>query len=212
MNLNIPNCLNMIVAPRRWFVLRLRTNYNLRLQAGAADIAFNSLREMGYDVYLPRRRLDKFNRRKRVLAEWSEPLMPGYLFLVHPRPGQAFDDWSEVRSLEEVIGPLSDDGRPLLLAHGVVEALINSEFSSTYDDTEAGKRFRGENGSRRLRERFRTGRQFVVNDGPFASFLATVDAMTRDEKVRVLVDILGRMVPMTLDPTKLDDTGRPDAA
>jgi transcriptional antiterminator NusG len=204
LKINVPGCLAIAIHDRRWFALRLRPTYDLRQKAGASDIAFNSLREMGYDSYLPRRRIDCFNRRLRVMAEWSEPLLPGYMFIVHPRPGGAVDNWDEVRSLKEVLGPLGGADGPLRIPQAVIETLMAAEFSSAYDDTAAGKRFRGESDRDRLGARFRAGEQFIVTDGPFTSFLAVVDELTHDGRVRALVDIFNRQTPVEFEPGQLE--------
>lgn len=121
MKIRVPGCMTLAVEDRRWFVLRLRPTYNLTLKAGATDVAFAALQEAGYDVYLPRRRLDKHNRRMRVITEWSEPLMPGYLFIAHPRRGQPVDDWTEVRPIDGVVGPLRGEHGPMQVPARVVE-------------------------------------------------------------------------------------------
>ncbi len=216
MKIKVPGCVELAVGDRRWFALRLRTAYNLTLKAGATDLAFAALKDAGYDVYLPRRHFDRHNRRLRVMAEWSEPLLPGYLFIVHPRAGQVVDDWTEVRSIDGVIGPLKGEHGPLLIPAGVVEAMMTAEFASVYDETVAAKKVRGETHRHRLQKRFEPGKSFLVKDGPFASFLAQVDSLTHQDRVRALLDIFGQMVPAEFDPDQLEDidpkTGKSRAA
>lgn len=205
MKIKVPGCMELTVPERRWFALRLRTTYNLSLKAGTTDLAFAALTALGYDVYLPRRRFDRFNRRQNAMVEWSEPLMPGYLFIVHPRRDRPVDDWTEVRKVDGVIGPLAGERGPLLIPSTVIEAIVNAEFSSAYDETKAAKRARGETERHRLEERFPAGKHFLVNDGPFASFLAEVDSLTHQDRVKALVNILGRMVPVEFDPEQLEE-------
>jgi transcription antitermination factor NusG len=205
MKITVPRCLTISVPPRRWFVLRVRPSYS--------DSIFEKLAEAGYSVYLPRHRYDKFNRRMRVLVERSNPLMAGYLFLVHPRQGQSVDDWSEVRAIDGVLSPLRDDRGPLLIPEIVIEKITAAEFSSTYDDTQAAKKMRGETERAKMEERFKPGGQFQVNDGPFASFLGVVDSLTEDDRVKMLLDIFGRFVPVDFNADQLDDSPvKPKAA
>ena len=205
MKIAVPGCISLAVDDRRWFVLRLRTAYNLSLRAGLTDLAFAALKETGYDVYLPRRRLDRFNRRINVTVEWSEPLMPGYMFIVHPRPGQPVDDWTEVRAIDGVIGPLGGEDGPLHIPARVVESLMTAEFESVYDETKAAKKYRGEAGRAAMEKRFRPGKTFRVKDGPFGSFLAQVDSLTHQDRVRMLIDIFGQMVPVDMDADQLEE-------
>lgn len=197
MKIKVPNCMALTVPERRWFAVRIK--------GGAADAVFAELRETGYDVYLPRRRFDRFNRRQNVTVEWSEPLLPGYIFIVHPRADAPIDHWTEVRAINGVIGPLGSENGPLRIPPAVIEAIITAEFESTYDETRAARKARGETERQRLENRFRPGRKFLINDGPFASFLAQADAVTHYERVRTLVDIFGRMTPVVFEEKQLDD-------
>jgi transcription antitermination factor NusG len=197
--------MSLAVDDRRWFVLRLRTTYNLSLRAGSTDLAFEALKEAGYDVYLPRRRFDRFDRRLRVMVEWSEPLMPGYLFIVHPRPGQPSDDWTEVRGIDGVLGPLGGVDGPLRIPAAIVESVMTAEFSSEYDETKAAKRARGETSRSAMEKRFTAGKAFRVKDGPFASYTAKVDSLTHHDRVKLLIDIFGQMVPVEMEVDQLEE-------
>jgi transcription antitermination factor NusG len=205
MKIAVPGCMSLAVDDRRWFVLRLRTAYNLSLRAGSTDLAFAALKELGYDVYLPRRRFDRFDRRLRVTAEWSEPLMPGYLFVVHPRPSQPLDDWTEVRAIDGVLGPLGGVDGPLRIPARVVESILTAEFESAYDETKAAKKYRGETSRSAMEKRFARGKSFRVKGGPFASFMAKVDSLTHHDRVKMLIDIFGQMVPVEMDPEQLEE-------
>lgn len=203
MKITVPNCMTLTVPERRWFVLRVSPAYDVRLRKGITDRVFSDLVALGYDVYVPRRRLDRFNRRLNVTAEWSEPLMPGYLFINHPKHGDPFDDWSKIRAVRGVIGPLHGENGPLLIPGAIIEVVMNLEFASAYDDTTAGKKLRGETERQRLEARFPGGSLVLVSDGPFASFMARVESLTVEGKVAALVDIFGRYVPVEFSPDQL---------
>jgi transcription antitermination factor NusG len=197
LKIKVPGCMTLTVPEKRWFAVRVK--------AGAGDAVFADLREAGYDVYQPRRRYDRFNRRLRKEIERSEPLLPGYLFVVHPRPGASIDDWTEVRAVKSIVGPLGGENGPLRIPPAVIEAIITAEFESAYDDTKAAKRARGETERSRLEQRFTPGRKFVVTEGPFASFLAEAESITHDERVKALVEIFGRLTPVEFDPGQLEN-------
>ena len=204
MKIKVPGCLALAVPERRWFAVRVK--------GGTGDTVFAELREAGYDVYLPRRRFDRFNRRLRAMIEWSEPLLPGYLFVVHPRQNAPVDDWTEVRAMKGVLGPLGNENGPLRIPPAVIEAIMTAEFQSTYDETKTARKARGETERQRLEQRFVAGRKFLINDGPFASFLAQAEAITHDERVKALVEIFGRLTPIVLDPERLDDLPKPQGS
>ncbi|MEW9808582.1 transcription termination/antitermination protein NusG [Mesorhizobium marinum] len=208
MKISVAACMTISVDDKRWFVLRVR--------AGMEDEIFEKLTAKGYDVYLPRRRFDKHNRQQRVWVEKHAPLMPGYMFIVHPRKDRPVDDWREVVGdphdpeigIAGVLGPLKGHEGPLRIPAPVVEIIIEEEFGSVYDETAAGKRARGDTGREKLEYRFARGRRFQVDDGPFASFIAEVDKLTHDDRVIALIDIFGRMTPVEFDPDRLKDTPR----
>lgn len=197
MKISVPSCFSLSLEERRWFVLRVR--------AGQEDAIFADLTDKGYDVYLPRRRYDQQNRRMRVWVERNVPALPGYLFLVHPRKGGTVDDWSEVSGINGVVGPLNGHDGPLRIPSAVIETVLADEFGSVYDETAAGRRARGESERARLERQFPAGGKFPVTEGPFAGFMAQVDELTHDDRIKALVDIFGRMTPITFDPQHLGE-------
>jgi transcription antitermination factor NusG len=203
MKVKVPNCVSLNLPERRWFVLRLRSSSNLTGRGGVTDKVFGALQELGYDVYVPRTRCDRYNRRMRVMAEWSEPLIKGYVFIAHPRRGQPADDWDEVRAIDGVAGPLVGERGPLVIPLPLIERIFTEEFEGAYDDTTAGKRLRGETQHDRLQKLYRAGKAVQVQDGPFASFLGTVQKVTDKDRVEVLIQLLGRYVAMEFGPDQL---------
>lgn len=210
--------MNMTVDDRRWFILRVR--------AGMEDSIFEELAGKGYDTYLPRRRYDNQNRRMRVWVERNVPLLPGYVFIVHPRKDGseqlARDDWREVvqskdgkTGINGVLGPLKGHDGPLRVPARVIEIIMQEEFNSVYDTTAAGKRARGETNRSKMESRFAKGRIFRVEDGPFETFLAEIDHLSHDDRVVALVDIFGRMTPVEFEADQLKETekrSKPKAA
>ncbi|WP_442580736.1 transcription termination/antitermination protein NusG [Mesorhizobium sp. ASY16-5R] len=203
MKITIPGCVSITALSLRWFVLRIR--------GGMADPVFGELSHLGYDAYLPRRRIDKYNRRMRVMAERSEPLLPGYIFVAHPRTGKPVDDWSEVDGINGVQGRLKGSKGPLIIPQAVIEIIMRMEFESAYDDTVAGKKFRGEGERDKLQARFPVGASFRVVEGPFASFLAEVKLLTHDGKVKALIEVFKRLVPAEFMQDQLEAVGKPVA-
>lgn len=196
MKITIPGCVSITALSLRWYVLRVR--------GGMADAVFAELSHLGYDAYLPRRRVDKYNRRMRVMAERSEPLLPGYMFVAHPRAGKPVDDWSEVDGVNGVQGRLKGSEGPLIIPQAVIEIIMRMEFESAYDDTVGGKKFRGESERDKLQARFTVGSSFVVKEGPFASFIAEVEFLTHDARVSTLINVFNRLVRAEFEPGQLE--------
>jgi transcription antitermination factor NusG len=167
--------------------------------------ASEELRLGGYQAYLPRRRLEKFNRQQRVLSIREEPLMKGYLFMAEPA------DWGKLRDEEKfsaVVGPLKGSEGPLEIRAGEVAGILFAEMDLQFDDTDEARRYRGElEATYRLdlEKLFAPGTLMPVLSGPFASFAATVEALTPHDQVKALVNIFGRLVPVTFDAADLSN-------
>ena len=54
-----------------------------------------------------------------------------------------------------------------------------------------------------LRRRFEPGTRVLINDGAFASCLGLFEGMRDDERVTVLLDLLGRKVRVLIDELSL---------
>jgi transcription antitermination factor NusG len=104
-----------------------------------------------------------------------------------------------------MIGPLKGEDGPLRVPARVVECIMTAEFESVYDETKAAKKYRGETARSAMEKRFRPGKTFRVKDGPFGSFLATVDGLTHHDRVKMLIDIFGQMVPIDMDADQLEE-------
>lgn len=197
MKISVPSCFSLSIDDRRWFVLMIK--------GGMEDAVFAELSAKGYDVYLPRRRFDQHHRRNRVWVEKNAPALPGYAFIVHPRKTGVIDDWTEVSGVNGVRGPLAGHDGPLRIPGAVVETVLADEFNSVYDETAAGKRAKGESERANLERRFPLGSSMLVAEGPFAGFMAEVDELTHDDRIKALVDLFGRMTPIVFDPGHLGE-------
>src|SRR5215469_2080199 len=164
-----------LVGNERWFLVHT-------LPKNERKAAWH-LAAQGFRSFLPQ--FEKTVRHARQLKTVRAPLFPRYLFIVLDLER---DLWLSVRSTVGVSSLFSSrDGRPVPVPMGIVESLIErSEDNLTRLDCELIK-----------------GQQVRVLTGPFVDFLGTLDRLNAAGRVRVLLQLMGTAVPVTLHRSAL---------
>jgi len=200
-----------------WYVARVtpRTEETIMVRAMVA----------GIEVYLPRRRYDRFNRRQRVNTERQTALLPGYIF-AGTRHRAAADlnarlrgDRFKAYGKPMVLGLLGTADGPLQIPSKIVVDLCTDEQNGVFDETAsraekreaeqiaaalaAGQEVRSYD--ELVAEHFAPGEEFTVRAGPFTGFLAEVEKLTAPDRLQALVSIFGRMTHVEFALTDLDD-------
>jgi transcriptional antiterminator RfaH len=156
----------------RWYVVHTQPNSESR--------ALNHLERQGFTTYLPRYR--KRRRHARRVETVVAPLFPRYLFVA---VDMAVQRW---RSIYSTVG---------------VSRLIGAgdEPTPIADDLIADLKQREADGIIQLQQRpqYRPGERLRVLDGAFVECHGLFDGMTDGERVRILLDLLGRKVRVLLD-------------
>jgi transcription elongation factor/antiterminator RfaH len=137
----------------------------------------------GFRTYQPQ--ILKTIRHARKLQTIRAPLFPRYLFVTL---NLERDRWLSVRSTVGVSSLFgSRDGRPVPVPIGIVESLIERS-----EDTLA-----------RLDSGLVKGQHVRILTGPFADFVGTLDRLNEAGRVRVLLEMMGTAVPVTLHRSAL---------
>ncbi len=118
---------------KHWYVVRS----TVRGEAKAA----NEIRLAGFDVYWPRMRCERWNKRRNVYTELERSLLPGYLFVGFQPKATHF---GFVRSCEGVARLLEVDGEPVPVPASDIEAIFISEINLEFDDTRRARKHREE--------------------------------------------------------------------
>lgn len=146
------------------------------------NIAMANLDNQGFVSYLPRflhRRLDGVIVKK--------PLFPRYIFT------WIEDRWYAIRGTYGVSYLLMGEGGPVELPNSVVESIKRREgpdgFVLLDGQVPAGQ--------------FKIGERVQAVDGPLVDKFLIYDGMTARARVRVLINMLGRQVPATIDEKSL---------
>lgn len=154
----------------RWFLAHTLPRSERRAQF--------HLNAQGFRTYAPW--ILKTVRHARQFRSGHAPLFPGYLFLILDL---GRDRWSCVRSTVGVASIICQDQRPLPVPTGIVEGLIAH--------TDAGNVTRLDTG-------LATGGQVRILSGPFAQLVGKLERLDEAGRVRVLLDIMGTVVPVAL--------------
>jgi transcription elongation factor/antiterminator RfaH len=155
----------------RWFVV-----HTLPYQEKRAQIQLENQR---YRTFLPKR--EKTIRHARKLTTAVAPFFPRYMFIILD-PER--DQWRPVDSTLGVGGMVMQGNRPQPVPPEIVETLIAST---------------GSDGLLQLRPQLNVGDPVRLTQGPFAEYLGTFDRLDDSGRVRVLLDMLGRRVPILVE-------------
>ena len=159
--------------------------YLVYCKARQEDTAAQGLEEQGYGVYLPKLKLRR--RRAQGMVEVVQPLFPRYLF-VAPGEGQSI---APVRYTAGVSKLIRFGTYYLPVSAGLVEALKSREDPATgYHRLIAPKMNRGDS--------------VRIQTGPFAGIEGIFEAQTGQERVIVLLELLGQKVRAEVAVGELD--------
>jgi transcriptional antiterminator RfaH len=155
---------------RRWHVAQTHIH--------AESKATQHLLRQGFEVYLPR--YLKRRRHARRVETVAAPLFPRYLF-VAVTPTQR---WHPIQSTIGITRLVANGDLPAVLSEAVIDGLKQREDAK---------------GFIRLEHRFAPGDKVRVSGGAFCDFLGLFDDISGDDRVAILLDLLGRKVRVILD-------------
>jgi transcriptional antiterminator RfaH len=143
--------------------------------------ASRHLQRQGFEIYLPR--YLKKRRHARRTETVIVPLFPRYLFVAVDMTTQR---WLSIRSAIGVTRLVCDGDRPAAVPAAVFEAL---------------KRREDANGLIQLhyKPQFLPGDKVCILAGAFQDCLGLYEGMTDNERVTILLELLGRKVRVNLD-------------
>jgi transcriptional antiterminator RfaH len=151
--------------------------YVVRTQSRAEEKAVQHLTNQGFTAYLPRyRRRVRHARRNEIVLR---PLFPGYLF-VRLDPDRC--RWRSINGTVGVREILSNGDAPVIVPDRIVE-----EIQAREDETGAVK-LRGPS--------FAHGQVVRLLEGPLADVNGLFEEMRDENRVVLLVSLLGRKVRM----------------
>ena len=159
--------------------------YLVYCKARQEDAAAQGLEEQGYGVYLPKLKVRR--RRAQGMVDVVQPLFPRYLF-VAPGDEQSITPVRYTAGVSKLVR-FGADYSPV--SRGLVEALKNRE------DRETGYH-------RLITPTMKRGDLVRIQTGPFAGIEGIFEAQTGQERVVVLLELLGQKVRAEVALGELD--------
>ena len=146
------------------------------------QIALVNLRRQGYECYFPR-----FRERKPNKIVVIKPLFPRYLF------AHIVDAWYSIKGTRGVSSILLADEGPAFVPQQVIENIRAREDPEGFILM----------GSEHREEKFKLGQQVKALEGPLAGLSLIYDGMSGQDRVKVLAELLGRKVSVTVKESGL---------
>lgn len=153
-------------------VIKMLNWYLVQLKPNGHRLAKANLERQGFKTFLPLQNVTTRSAHKFV--DRHVPLFPGYMFV---ELDTAQNAWRKVNSTLGVARIVSLGGTPT----PVPSAIIN-EFISRCDDE----------GILRPTLGLEVGQDVQVLRGPYANFVAKVEEISPDQRVWILIDLLGQ--------------------
>lgn len=154
--------------------------YIVRTHARAENKAALNLERQGFPTYLPR--YLKRRRHARRVEIVPAPLFPRYLFVAIDVASQR---WRSIQSTFGVAQLVCNGDDPSAVSAAIVDELRKREDEKGYVQL--------------TRRGFARGEKIRVVEGVFSACLGLFEGMTDNERVTVLLDLLGRKVRVIMD-------------
>jgi transcriptional antiterminator RfaH len=164
---------------KEWFILQFKSNSH--------HLAAKNLNRQGFETFLPLH--ETTSRRLSRFINTSKPLFPGYMFI---RFDKAESEWHKINSTYGVSRLITFNSHLKSIPTKFVDSLMKR-----YDLS----------GKLLPIKKLKEGDQVTILKGPFANFIATVEKYEADQRIWILMDLMGRKTKITTpsDALKLSD-------
>ena len=149
---------------KEWFVLQFKSN--------SQHIAAKNLNRQGFETFLPL--LDTTSRKLSRFINTSKPLFPGYMFIKFDR---AESVWHKINSTYGVSRLITFNSHLKSIPTSFVDHLMKR-----YDLS----------GKLIPIKKLKKGDHVTLLKGPFANFIASVEKYEADQRIWILMNLMGR--------------------
>jgi len=149
---------------KEWFILQFKSNSH--------HLAAKNLNRQGFETFLPLH--DTTSRRLSRFINTSKPLFPGYMFI---RFDKAESEWHKINSTYGVSRLITFNSHLKSIPTKFVDSLMKR-----YDLS----------GKLLPIKKLKEGDQVTILKGPFANFIASVEKYEADQRIWILMDLMGR--------------------
>ena len=149
---------------KEWFILQFKAN--------SSHQATKHLNQQGFEIFLPLH--DNTSRKVSRFISTTKPLFPGYMFIAFDRTETK---WHKINNTYGVSRLVTFNSRLKSISTTFVENLM-----IRYDTS----------GKLLPIKKLKKGDQVKVLEGPFADFIATVETYDTEQRIWILMDLMGR--------------------
>jgi len=163
---------------KEWFILQFKPNSHHQ--------ATTNLNRQGFETFLPLH--DTTSRKVSRFITTNKPLFPGYMFITFNR---AESKWHKINNTYGVSRLVTFNAKLKPIPTTFIDNLM-----MRYDLS----------GKLLPIKKLKKGDQVKLLKGPFANFIATVETYETDQRIWILMDLMGRQIKMqtpsnTLQPS-----------
>ena len=151
---------------KEWFILQYKANSHHQ--------AAENLKRQGFETFLPLH--DTTSRKASRFINSTQPLFPGYMFI---RFNRAESEWHKINNTYGVSRLITFDSVLISIPTSFVDSL-----KKRYDLS----------GKLLPIQKLKKGDQVTVLTGPFANFIAIIEKYEADQRIWILIDLMGRKI------------------
>ena len=153
---------------KEWFILQFKANSHHQ--------AVKNLNRQGFETFLPLH--DTTSRKMSRFITNTQPLFPGYMFIKFDR---AEAEWHKINSTYGVSRLVTFNS----ILKSIPTTFINN-LLQRYDLS----------GNLQSIKKLKKGDQVKILKGPFANFIANIEEYETDQRIWILLDLMGRKTKM----------------
>ncbi|MGO1120732.1 transcription termination/antitermination protein NusG [Rhodovibrionaceae bacterium A322] len=171
----------------RWYVIHVYSGFERKVADAIREQAdSNEMTDLIPEVLVPMEEVMEVRRGQKVTAE--RKFFPGYVLV---NMDLTDETWHLVKNTPKVSDFLGSKGRPVPISKAEAERLIK-QVQEGVDQPKPSMSFE-------------VGEQVRVADGPFASFIGSVEDVDEERaRLKVSVSIFGRSTPVELDYSQVE--------
>ena len=161
---------------KEWFILQFKSNSH--------HLAAKNLNRQGFETFLPLH--DTTSRRLSRFINTSKPLFPGYMFIKFDR---AESQWHKINNTYGVSRLITFNSLLKSIPTKFVDSLMKRYDSS---------------GKLIPIQKLKEGDRVKILKGPFADFIASVENYESEQRIWVLMDLMGRTTKIQIPSEALN--------